>query len=106
VRPGPDAAFALALPAANTAAMPLCLDRFAATPAADGPVVLVLDRAGWPVVLVLDRAGWPVAQGLRGPPNLSLILSAKSPGCLAAHVAAENWPGAVTRKRTGPAKYS
>jgi len=73
VRPGPDQAFALALPAANTAAMPLCLDRFAATPAADGPVVLVLDRAGWPVVLVLDRAGWPGAKGLRGPPNLSLV---------------------------------
>jgi len=42
--------------------MPLCLDRFAATPAADGPVVLAL-----------DRAGWHVARHLRGPPNLSLV---------------------------------
>ena len=42
--------------------MQIFLDRFAATPAADGPVVLVL-----------DRAGWHVAKGLRLPPNLRLV---------------------------------
>jgi len=62
VRPGTDEAFALVLPAADTAAMQVFLDRFAATLAADVHVVLVL-----------DRAGWHVTKRLRAPPNLTLV---------------------------------
>ena len=47
VEPGTDNGFALVMPHANTEAMQIFLDRFAATIAADEHVVLVLDRAGW-----------------------------------------------------------
>ena len=61
-RPGTDQAFALVLPQANTAAMQIFLDSFAATLA-----------RGVHVVLVLDRAGWHTTKSLRVPTKLSLL---------------------------------
>lgn len=47
IEPGTDNGFALVLPYANTEAMQLFLDRFAATIGDDEHVALVLDQAGW-----------------------------------------------------------
>jgi DDE superfamily endonuclease len=47
VEPGTDNGFALVLPSANTEAMQLFLDRFAATIGADEHAAMVLDQAGW-----------------------------------------------------------
>jgi hypothetical protein len=47
VEPGTDNGFALVLPYANTEAMQLFLDRFAATIGADEHAAMVLDQAGW-----------------------------------------------------------
>jgi transposase len=47
IEPGTDNGFALVLPHANTEAMQLFLDRFAATLDPDEHAVMVLDQAGW-----------------------------------------------------------
>lgn len=47
VEPGTDNGFALVLPHANTEAMQLFLDGFAATLAEDEHAVMMLDQAGW-----------------------------------------------------------
>ena len=47
VEPGTDNAFALVMPYANTEAMQVFLDRFAATIGEDEHVAMVLDQAGW-----------------------------------------------------------
>lgn len=47
VEPGTDNGFALILPHANTEAMQIFLDAFAATLAKDEHAVMVLDQAGW-----------------------------------------------------------
>lgn len=53
MEPGTDNGFALVLPYANTEAMQLFLDHFAATLADDEHVVMVLDQAGWHVANAL-----------------------------------------------------
>lgn len=47
MEPGTDNAFALVLPHANTEAMQIFLDRFAATLGEDEHALMVLDQAGW-----------------------------------------------------------
>lgn len=47
IEPGADNAFSLILPYADTEAMQVFLDRFAATVREDEHVALVLDQAGW-----------------------------------------------------------
>ena len=61
-RPGPDEAFALALPEASTVSMSLSLARFAQAP-----------EPGVHAALILDRAGWHLAHGLDVPDNIKLV---------------------------------
>ena len=69
VEPGTDNTFALVLPYADTEAMQLFLDRFAATIGEDEHAVMIL-----------DRAGWHHARALNVPANLTLVpLPAYSP---------------------------
>lgn len=62
VRPDGEHSFALVLPVANTAAMQVFLDQFAATLEPDVHAVMVLDQAGWHGASALDM-----------PPNVTLV---------------------------------
>ena len=62
IEPGTDNGFALVLPYANTEAMQLFLDRFAATLADDEHAAMVL-----------DQAGWHGSNGLIVPGNITLV---------------------------------
>ena len=62
VEPGTDNAFTLVLPYANTEAMQVFLDQFAATIGEDEHVALIL-----------DQAGWHGAHALRVPANITLV---------------------------------